>query len=689
MILVITEKPSVAMDIAHVLGSPKKHNGYYQSDNYIISWCIGHLIALAPSEVYDTKYKKWSLDDLPIVPEEFKYIVQNETKEQYDIISTLLSRNDVEYIINACDAGREGELIFRLVYNFAKSNKPIKRLWLTSMENESIKKEFANLKDSEKYVNLYKSALCRQQADWLIGINGTRYFSCTYNSKLNVGRVMTPTLAMIVKRHEEIKAFQPIPFYRLYLMLDDVYFKSKKYYDTMEVFSKLLKCRRHQTLTITKVINTQKKQHPPPLHNLSSLQQEANKTFGLTASETLKTTQELYERKLCTYPRTESKYLPLDMTNTVKEIVPLCVNLLKINQPIPNNIEFVINDDKVTDHHAIIPTKNIGSYPIGNLTTVQKSILMLIMHRLVCAVASSRISNYTEVTAECAEERFKATNNVLIDNGYKDYIKSKTVKKEKSIPFPNFANGENFNFTHSGIHTGETTAPLPYTDASILSAMEDATEQLEDGTSVSGNIGTASTRASIIDKLIKEKFIKRKGENKVKYFEPTENGINLIKVLPKSMTSIETTIQWEEELKKIEVGETLSQDFESDIIRSLDDIISTPAQVSDITFTNGNEAIGFCPRCGERVEEYGKSFSCVSKACNFVLWKETNLLKSIHKKLTSTSAINLLETGKTKLTDCISNKTGKKYSCTLVLEDTGNYINYKLEFPKLHKPYNY
>ena len=683
MKLIIAEKPSVAQAIANVLGATSKQDGYIEGNGYIVSWCMGHLISLASTETYDEKYKKWELNHLPIIPQSFKYGVSKGKEKQVATLWKLLKQNDVECVINACDAGREGELIFRLVYNSAKINKPIKRLWISSMEDISIKNGFANLKDGKEYENLYQSALCRSQADWIIGINATRLFSCLYNQQLNVGRVMSPTLAMIVERNANISAFVSEPFYNVILENKEIIFTSEKITEKAKA-DELMKVVSTQPLVVETVENKEKVEKPPKLYDLTTLQREANRNLGFTASQTLEYTQSLYEKKLCTYPRTDSRFLTEDMESGLPSIVEITLQALKLNNADnPCNKRLVIDSSKVTDHHAIIPTKTIQNFDIENLPYGEKSVLTLIMLRLICAVGDNHKYSETVVTARCGDCVFNTKGKTIIVDGFKQYARLlKADTQDKDTTLPPKVEGEVIENMVAKMKEGKTSPPKHYTEDTLLSAMETA-GQNEDVEKEFCGLGTPATRAGVLEKLVSINLLERKGDKKTKYLIPTDKGISLITILPEVIQSPLMTAEWEEKLKNIEHGKILYTDFMLEITTLTKELISTYEVVkgSEQLFPSRYKSIGNCPRCGKDVVDMTKSYSCSDGSCGFVLWKDNKFFTLKKKTITKKIAEDLLKSGYTKMTGCYSEKSGKTYDCTIILDDTGGkYVNFKMEF---------
>jgi DNA topoisomerase-3 len=689
MNLVIAEKPSVAKSIADVIGATSKKDGYMEGNGYLVTWCVGHLVELASADFYDEKYAKWKYEDLPILPEEWRYVISKGKEKQMKIISALMKQSDVTTIIAATDSGREGELIYRLVYEKLGCNKPIKRLWISSMEESSITEGFINLHDGKEYELLYEAALSRAKADWIVGINATRLFSVLYGQTLNIGRVMSPTLAMIVEREASISSFKSQPFYTIQLDCGDFTLVSEKFIDK-EMAETIYKGCDGQSVTIEEVEDKEKIEKPPKLYDLTTLQREANRQLGFTAEQTLDYVQSLYEKKLLTYPRTDSRYLTEDMKENTPAVVEAVAGLFLLgNIQLPIYMEQVIDNSKVSDHHAIIPTICVKDYDIYSLPFGEREILLLVALRLICAVGESSRYNETIITASCNNTIFTAKGKAVISDGFKavekKYYASKKeeVEKDKDKALPHVTQGENFT-AKASIKEGKTTPPKHFTDDTLLSAMENANNALEDIDRK--GIGTPATRAGILEKLIKTGFAERKGDKKTKHFVPTNKGISLITVLPEVIKSPQLTAQWEEKLRRIEHGELSSDDFLSEIANMTENLVRTYEVIkgADVLFPSNSkgESIGKCPRCGSDVKENKKGFCCENKACSFALWKENMFFTKKKKKLTKTIAIELLEKGKAKLNGCYSERTGKTYDAIVILDDTGGkYVNFKMEFP--------
>ena len=687
MNLVIAEKPSVAQSIAAVLGATKRHDGYLEGNSYIVSWCVGHLVELATADTYDERYAKWEYTDLPILPENWQYSISKGKEKQVKILKELANRKDVAVITSATDAGREGELIFRLVYEKIGCKKPVKRLWISSMEESAISEGFKALRDSTYYDDLYHSALCRAKADWIVGINATRLFSVLYGQTLNVGRVMSPTLAMIVEREADISAFKPEPFYTVQLDCGTFVLSSEKLIDR-QAAEALLKACDGQTIAIHSVESKEKSEKPPKLYDLTTLQREANRQLGFTAEQTLSYAQSLYEKKLVTYPRTDSRYLTSDMSESTPAVAKAAAGIFMPQSFEPSIfMEQVTDNSKVSDHHAIIPTMSLQGYDLASLPFGEREVLLLISLRLACAVSESCKYEETTVTAIVSGAWFTAKGKTILSDGFRSIEKrylamqkdKQPVEKEKVLPA--ITTGQTFD-TKAMIKEGKTSPPKHFTDDTILAAMENANNALED--SERKGIGTPATRAGILEKLIKTELLERKGDKKTKHFLPTQKGVSLITVLPEAIQSPQLTAEWEEKLKQIEHGLLSPDSFLQEISQMTKSLIKTYEVIkgSDVLFPSTQEAIGKCPRCGNDVTENKKGFCCLNKTCDFALWKENKFFTAKKKKLTKTIAVELLKNGKAKLSGCYSEKTGKTYDAIVLIDDTDSkYVNFKMEFP--------
>ena len=688
MKLVLAEKPSVAMSLSKVIGANQRGDGYMEGNGYLVSWCVGHLVELSQPEAYDEKYAKWRYDDLPILPEHWRYQVSASTKKQFGILKKLMQRKDVESLICATDAGREGELIFRLVYHQCGCKKPVERLWISSMEDSAIREGFQKLRPGTEYDALYEAALCRERADWIVGINATRLFSCLYGQTLNVGRVMTPTLAMVVMRDAAIRAFKPEPFYSAELKFRDFQAGGERMKAKADAEKLVAECCQAGSAIITKVEQKEKSEKPPALFDLTSLQREANRQLGFTAQQTLDYTQALYEKKLVTYPRTDSRYLTDDMAPLVPELVSVIQQSFQIQAdvPAPVNAAQVINTKKVTDHHAIIPTKTAASYDISSLPSGEQAILTMLAVRLICAVGTPCLYAETVVEAECAGQKFRTKGKTATDIGWRRYAGKPSEEAEKNAgagELPELSEGMTLELAGVDLKEGKTSPPKRFTEDLLLSAMESASsDEFPAGVERKG-IGTPATRAAIIEKLVQKGFIERRGDKKTKYLCSTDKGNALVTVVPEQIQSPSMTADWEEKLLKIEHGEYDSDAFMGEISSMVSGLVKTYEAVkgADVLMQPERKVIGSCPACGSDVCETAKGWFCRDKSCKFALWKENRFFQTLGKQMTEELAKQLVNRGKARLTHCYSRKSNRYYDTTVHVE-TGEdgAAAFKLEF---------
>lgn len=688
MKLVLAEKPSVAMSLSKVIGADQRGDGYMEGNGYLVSWCVGHLVELSQPEAYDEKYAKWKYDDLPILPEHWQYQVSASTKKQFGILKKLMQRKDVESLICATDAGREGELIFRLVYHQCGCKKPVERLWISSMEDSAIREGFQKLRPGTEYDALYEAALCRERADWIVGINATRLFSCLYGQTLNVGRVMTPTLAMVVMRDAAIRAFKPEPFYSAELKFRDFQAGGERMKEKAEAEKLVAECCQAGSAIITKVEQKEKSEKPPALFDLTSLQREANRQLGFTAQQTLDYTQALYEKKLVTYPRTDSRYLTDDMAPLVPELVSVIQQSFQIQAdvPAPVNAAQVINSKKVTDHHAIIPTKTAASYDISSLPSGEQAILTMLAVRLICAVGTPCLYAETVVEAECAGQKFRTKGKTATDIGWRRYAGKPSEEAEKNAgagELPELSEGMTLELARVDLKEGKTSPPKRFTEDLLLSAMESASsDEFPAGVERKG-IGTPATRAAIIEKLVQKGFIERRGDRKTKFLCSTDKGNALVTVVPEQIQSPSMTADWEEKLLKIEHGEYDSDAFMGEISSMVSGLVKTYEAVkgADVLMQPERKVIGSCPACGSDVCEMAKGWFCRDKSCKFALWKENRFFQTLGKQMTEELAKQLVNRGKARLTHCYSRKSNRYYDTTVHVE-TGEdgAAAFKLEF---------
>lgn len=672
MQLIITEKPSVARTIGSALGVFNENKGYLEGRGYLISWCIGHLVELAQPEMYDPTLKSWTYESLPIIPDSFKYEIKKNTKDQFYILKKLMEREDVDTIISAVDAGREGELIFRLVYEKAGCKKKVERLWLSSLEESAIKEGFSNLKPSSYYDNLYRSALARQKADWLVGINGTRLFTTLYQGKvLKVGRVQSPTLSMIVERDEAIRAFKKEPFYSVKLSSSGISFVSQKF-KTKDEADYVEVGARGTALTIAKVFLEEKKTSAPKLYDLTSLQRDANRIFSFSAKQTLEYTQSLYEKKLVTYPRTDSRYLTEDMEDTAKAVCELYLEILfKGNaEEFTPNIKRILNSSKVTDHHAIIPTTQASnSDTLDNLPEGEKKILSLIATRLITSVARAYVYETRKVEATCNGYLFTSTEKSIKEIGFKafdDLLRKKwniKVDEEKTDAFILLRENDKIPVNESKVEEGFTKPAKHFTEDTLLSAMERAgADEMADDVERKG-LGTPATRADIIEKLIRDGFVKREKKNLL----ATEEGIKLIAILPDSVKSPLLTADWENALMHVAKGELKEDEFMSGIEKMITDMVNAYEGISkEKKDTFSSESIGTCPKCGASVL-YGKSGAYCKDKCGIFL------SKAYSHMFTKEEAASLLKGDKT-LVNGLKSKSSKRFSAYLTMTGTEDFF---------------
>ena len=693
MILVIAEKPSVAQTIAAVLGAKEKKDGFLTGSGYIVSWCVGHLVGLAEAAAYGEQYKKWSYDSLPILPQEWKYTVAADKEKQFKTLKELMHRTDVFEVVNACDAGREGELIFRFVYEVAGCKKPMRRLWISSMEESAIKAGFENLKDGRDYDALFASALCRAKADWIIGINATRLFSCLYNRTLNVGRVQTPTLKMLVDRDAAISTFKKEKYYHVRLNLSGAEAASGKICAAEEAKELKAACEASRAVC-TSLVREKKTAAPPKLFDLTSLQREANRIFGYTAKQTLDLAQALYEKKLLTYPRTDSSYLTDDMEETAAKVIALLCGKLPFMAGVGFSPEIarVLNSKKVSDHHAIIPTMELAKTDLAALPESEKNILTLAGARLLFATAAPHSFETVTAVFSCADHEFTARGKTVIAAGWKDMerLYRVTLKKkpdsddenELVLDVPDFTEGQTFENPAAKVTEHETTPPKPHNEASLLSAMERAGNEDTDPDAERRGLGTPATRAAVIEKLVGGGFVERKG----KQLLPTKDGTNLVCVLPDSLTSPQLTAAWENNLTQIAKGNADPAAFMQGIEAMAQELVKTYASVlgeKQELFKTEKTELGKCPRCKSPVYEGKKNYYCSNKECGFTMWKNDRFFEERKVTFTPKIAAALLKSGKVNVKKLYSPKTGKTYDGTIVLADTGGkYINYRVELPK-------
>ena len=693
--LVIAEKPSVAQSYAKNLSAYKREDGYLEGESCIVSWCLGHLAEYAQPEEYDPKYEKWQFDDLPILPEAWKLKVSKDKKKQFDVLKGLMNRSDVEYLVNGCDAGREGELIFQRVYVLAGCRKPVKRLWISSMEDAAIQKGFQTMKSEEEYKNLCMAAVCRAQADWLIGMNGTRAYTTRYFKRLVVGRVQTPTLAMLAERQERIEHFQKEAFYKVALTDGKLTVVSENIANE-EAAELLAALCNGSTAVVTQMKKERKKSFPPKLYDLTSLQREANRYFGYTAKRTLDMLQELYEEKLVTYPRTDSQFVTEDMKDSVEELVekmPVLLSFVDYGQ-LGHGIKRVINNAKVSDHHAILPTKEVVEKGIADLPADKKNLMMLICQQLVQATGEEYLYEQTDITVKCQEHDFKARGKIPVQMGFKEVekafkqlcVKAEPVEekeKETSIP-AGYEEGMRLFPVKAEKTTHYTSPPKPFNEDTLLAAMETAGNKEFDSETEKKGLGTPATRASIIEKLVSSGYAQRKG----KQILPSTEGKELVKVMPEYLKSAVMTAEWENQLLMMEKGQITDTQFMGEITSLVRKILEVCREIPEEErrrFQTAREVIGKCPVCGCDVFEGKQNFYCSNRQCDFALWKENRFLGSMEKNLDKKMARELLDKACTHVKGLYSKKKGMKFDADLLLTLEDGKPRFHLEFPKKKK----
>ena len=686
--MIVTEKPSVAMAYAKVLGAHGRQDGYLEGSGYLISWCVGHLVELAPPSAYGERYVKWNIADLPILPEKWQYLVSASTKKQFFVLKKLLHRADVETVVNSCDAGREGELIFRLVYEQAGCRKPVSRLWLSSMEDNAIREGFANLKPSTEYDALYQAALCRERADWMVGINCSRLFSCLYGRPLAVGRVMTPTLAMTVEREAAIAAFVPEKFYTVALELTSGFVASSRRISEKDAAEKLLaECRKEMVSTIQKITRKEKAENPPPLYDLTTLQRDANRLLGYSAHQTLKYAQSLYEKKLTTYPRTDSCYIADEDEEMLEELAEELEGFLGIT---PEDVDDAVprtrrtvNREKVADHHAILPTRSMLQADLDALPKGEQHILKLIIARTLMAVSKPFRYLETLLTTECAGEEFSAKGKEILDEGWKA-VERKVLadilsRKKEFTALPPVEESE-CGILNAELKEGQTSPPKHFTEDTLLHSMETASAESMPEDAERQGIGTPATRAATIEKLVEKGFLERKGDKKTKVLLPTNKGKALITVMPEEIQSADMTADWETKLLRVERGEMEPETFMTEINDMISSLVNTTEAVKGASALMKNKVIGVCPNCDKSVVEREKGYFCENRECRFVLWKDNAFFKRLGKRMDAHVADKLLRDGRVRLKDCRSAK-GKSYNATVLLStEADGRSKFSLEF---------
>lgn len=672
--LVIAEKPNVSRAIAKVIGAYRQEDGYLEGGDCVVSWCLGHLAEYAAPEHYDERYENWRFEDLPILPVEWKLLVHNTKKPQFNVLRKLLRSKKFDYVVNACDAGREGEAIFRRVYALAGSKLPIKRLWISSMEDAAIQQGFENLKDGAAYNNLFAASECRAKADWLIGMNGTRAFTKKYGRKQTIGRVQTPTLAMLTERQAKIQNFVKEPYYKVELSGAGVVAVSEQMAQEQDADTMQAACDG-QCAVVGSIERKRVEKKPPKLYDLTTLQREANRYYGLTASQTLQAAQELYEEKLVTYPRTDSQFVTEDMRKTVESLV------LALDGTAAD-VSCVIDNSKVTDHHAILPTMQGAKCNKEKLSEIKQKILSLIIWKLVQAVQPLFIYEDVLVTVCCQGRNFTAKYKDVLQPGYTAKpVPFVEPEKDKEVPIPKkLEQGMVIPVVRAEKKQGFTSPPKVYTEDTLLSAMETAgNKEFEKDTEKKG-LGTPATRAAILEKLVSSGYVQRKGKQMI----PTEDGVAAIRNIPDYLKSASMTAEWENDLLRMERGEIKPHDFMQGIHGLIDKILADLRQIPTVAAApNHNKvSVGNCPVCGNPVHESKLSFCCADRSCKFALWKESRYLANMRKTLDKKMAVDLLKKGRTHVKDFYSMKKDKTFAADLVMRVEDGRAQYSLEFSK-------
>ena len=677
--LVIAEKPSVAQSLAAVLGAGQRREGYLEGNGWLVSWCVGHLAELADAAAYNPAYAKWRKEDLPILPESWRFTIAKDKRDQFDVLRTLLRREDVSEVVNACDAGREGELIFRTVYALAGCSKPISRLWISSMEDEAIREGFAHLRPGREYDGLHQAALCRSKADWLVGINATRLFSLLYGCTLNIGRVVSPTLALVVQREAEIATFQPEPFYMVELDCDGLSLAGDRKASKKEAQEAAARCQGSAAV-VQSVERWEKTEKPPALFDLTTLQREANRTLGYTAQQTLDYLQALYDKKLSTYPRTDSRYLTDDMEAGVPALVEAAASICGVTAPETVLAGQVCDSARVSDHHAVVPTASAGRADLEALPIGEREILRLVSLGLLRAVCPPCRSAETCITALCAGDPYTAKWKEVLSPGWK--VHAQTADAEVGTGPDRLTEGQTLPVAAAKIKTGKTTPPKHHTEDSLLSAMETAGKEDMPEDAERQGIGTPATRATILEKLVSAGFVERKKAKKTVSLLPTPLGTALITVLPEQLQSPTLTAEWEHRLKEVERGTLAPGDFMDEIAAMLRELVETcrPVEGGAVLFPSTRETVGRCPRCGGTVTEGRKGFFCEDRACGFAIWKDSKWWENKKKKPTKSIVAALLKDGRAQVSGLWSEKTGKTYAATVLLTDDGMRASFRLEF---------
>ncbi len=675
--LVIAEKPSVAQSLAAVLGANQRRVGYLEGGGWLVSWCLGHLAELADAAAYDPAYVKWRLEDLPILPGSWRFAVARDKRDQFDVLRTLLRREDVSEVVNACDAGREGELIFRTIYALAGCAKPISRLWISSMEDAAIREGLANLRPGRDYDGLHQAALCRVKADWLVGINATRLFSLLYGRTLNIGRVMSPTLALIVQREAEIAAFQPKPFYTVELDCGGLTLSGERLDSRQAAQEAAARCHGNAAV-VQSVERREKTEQPPALYDLTTLQREANRILDYTAQQTLDYAQSLYEKKLLTYPRTDSRYLTDDVEAGVPALATVAATICGVGAPEEVLAGPVCNGAKVSDHHAIVPTTSANKVDLEALPIGEREVLRLAALGLLRAVSPPHRYAETCITVQCGGQTYAAKGRLVLEPGWRAYVQSETGQ---TLPEDLFES-QSLLVVSAQVKAGKTTPPKHYTEDTLLSAMETAGAGDMPEDAERRGIGTPATRAATLEKLVSAGFVQRKKAKKVVSLLPTATGTALITVLPESLQAPALTAEWEYRLKEVERGKLAPEDFMAEISTMLRELVgrTRPVEGGDVLFPPEHQVVGRCPRCGRAVTERRQGFFCEDRACGFAIWKNSKWWQNKKKQPTRAIVAALLKDGKAPVSGLWSEKAGKTYDAVVELSDDETRVSFRLVF---------
>ena len=677
--LVVAEKPSVARDIARVLGAKDRGENSLIGGGYVVTWALGHLVTLKEPQELDERYTRWRAEDLPILPEKMETKVIKKMRSQFLSVKKWMNDKETQDIICATDSGREGELIFRTAYNLNNCRKRVKRLWISSMEDAAILDGFDNLRDGAEYDNLYASALCRSKADWLVGINATRLFSVMYHRTLNVGRVVSPTLALLVQREAEINAFQPESFYTVHLDFDGFSAAGGRMKEQAEAERLAGDCNS-KTAAVTSVVQTEKTEKAPALYDLTTLQRDANRLLGYTAQQTLDYLQSLYEKKLCTYPRTDNRYLTDDMEGGVNALALCCAGICGTEPPAAVCSGQVCSSKKVSDHHAVVPTMAAGETDLETLPAGEREILRLVSRQVLMAVSAPFVYLETEARLDCGGNAFAAKGKTILNMGWRAY----TEKGKQDNTLPELSEGQLLPVSSCAVKEGRTTPPKQFTEDTLLSAMETAGKEDMPEDAERKGLGTPATRAAVIEKLVATGFAERRKAKKAVRLVPTEAGVSLITVLPEQLQSPLLTAEWEHRLKEIECGELGADEFLAGICDMVAALVrdAAPVDGAEVLFPSGRPVVGKCPRCGAEVTESKNGYFCERRSCKFGLWRDNRFLAAKKISLTKKMASSLLTQGRAYASGIYSEKTGKTYDAFIVLEDDGARSSYKLDFTK-------